>query len=148
MVGRSHHTTRRARVRSALMASGSALMASVGWRVDRWDDRDRIVLLHEYILSDQPDGSYEWEMRISSRVALLWSEGREGTCEIHADGVDETASEDVRVGRMHWSDFANVEAPGWRMLSSLPSCPNSHMRFPMSQELLARVQERAASTVE
>ena len=81
------------------------------------------MLLHEYILSDQPDGSYEWEMRISSRVALLWSEGREGTCEIHADGVDETASEDVRVGRMHWSDFANVEAPGWRMLSSLPVMP-------------------------
>ena len=31
--------------------------------------------------------------------------------------------------------FEDEAAPGWRMLSSLPSCPNPHMRFPMSSSL-------------
>ena len=31
--------------------------------------------------------------------------------------------------------FEHEAAPGWRMLSSLPSCPNPHMRFPMSSSL-------------
>ena len=111
--------------------------------MDRWDDRDRIVLLHEFILSAAPDGSYEWEMGICGRAACLWSEGREGEDNVHADGAWVTVPEKCREGRMLWTDFAMDEAPGWRMLSSLPSCPNSHMRFPMSRELLARVRERA-----
>ena len=106
----------------------------VGWLV-RWSDRDRIVLLHEYIVSTQPDGSYEWESRILDRAGDLWSEGREGS--------DLLCSE-RRVGRMSWVDFAHDEAPGWRMLSSLPSCPNPHMRFFMSRAMLERVQNHGA----
>ena len=61
----------------------------------------RIVLLHEYILSNPPDGSYEWEMGICCRAISLWSDGREGTADIHPDGVDETDSERVIEDRMN-----------------------------------------------
>ena len=103
-----------------------------GCHVDRWDDRDRIVLLHEYIVlaPQQPDGSHYWEERIVLRAADLYAEGRE--------------SWRGRPFRMDWRDFENDEAPGWRMLTSLPSCPNPHMRFPMSRAMLQRVQNHGA----
>ena len=107
------------------------------WR----QDRDRIVLLHEYILHSPPDGSFDWERGVCARVGRLWSDGRAGTCDTLMDGRG-TYSPCFQ-NRMGWRDFACEEAPGWRMLSSLPSCPNSHMRFPMSRELLARVRECA-----
>ena len=108
----------------------------VGWLV-RWSDRDRIVLLYEYIASNycQPDGSYEWESRVLYRAGDLWSEGREGS---------NWFNDERHAGGMNWADFAHDEAPGWRMLSSLPSCPNPHMRFRMSRAMLERVQNHGA----
>ena len=97
-----------------------------------WQDRDRIVLLYEYLLCLPPDGSYNWESGVTSRAVRLWSDGREGGCDIGGGYY-----------RMAWQDFVDDEAPGWRMLSSLPSCPNHHMRFPMSRALLDRVREHA-----
>ena len=41
----------------------------------------------------------------------------------------------VRRRLMTHQCFEDEAAPGWRMLSSLPSCPNPHMRFPMSSSL-------------
>jgi hypothetical protein len=47
---------------------------------DWWEDRDRIVLLHEAILEDPPDGSrYNWEKTVLYHVCDLWDEGAEGT---------------------------------------------------------------------
>ena len=59
------------------------------------------------------------------------------TSESESESERESESESDEV--MGWADFASEEAPGWRMLSSLPSCPNPHMRFPMSRELFRRV---------
>ena len=42
--------------------------------------------------------------------------------------------------RYGWHDFADDPAPGWRMLTSLPSCPNACMRFPMSHALRERIR--------
>ena len=103
-----------------------------------------LCLLHEYLLSDQPDGSFLWERCVCAHVMSLWSDGREGTARISAEFTDPD-SEVLATSRMDWSDFADDAAPGWRMLSSLPSCPNHHMRFPMSRALLAGVRERAAA---
>ena len=84
-------------------------------------DKDRIVLLHEYILDQPPDGSYEWEHDVCWRAMLLWDGGREGS---------------NMAGCCCWQDLADDEACGWRMLTSLPSCPNNHMRFPISENLM------------
>ena len=100
-----------------------------------WQDRDRIVLLHEYISYYAPDGTFAWEVDTCSFAILLWSDGREGSSELHPNGVGKTSDDDIVYDRMGWSDFANEPAPGWRMLTSLPSCPNPHMRFPMSRDL-------------
>ena len=116
----------------------SALTLSYG------QDRDRICLLHEYLLVDPPDGSFLWEGCVCARVMSLWSDGRTGTASITTEFTDPD-SHVAAVDRMGWSEFADDAAPGWRMLSSLPSCPNHHMRFPMSRALLAGVRERAAA---
>jgi len=106
-----------------------------------WDDRDRIVLLHMMLPLDEeyaePDGSYAWEMHACILAVALWSEGRSGTYCYR--GATPYWMQPTYAGVMGWADFASEEAPGWRMLSSLPSCPNPHMRFPMSRELLRRV---------
>ena len=102
------------------------------------------MLLHEFITSDPPDGSYDWEKCIACQACFLWSEGREGSTDLHEHGIGETNPRDVIECRMGWSDFAVEEAPGWRMLSSLPSCPNPHMRFPTSREMLRRIQNNGA----
>ena len=91
-----------------------------------WEDRDRIVLLHEYLLSNPADGSFGWELAVGLHAANLWSDGRTGTCED---------------GKMSWADFGLLPAPGWRMLTALPSCPNHHLRFPMQSAMLDRVRE-------
>ena len=109
---------------------------------DWWQDRDRIVLLHEYILHDPPDGSFDWERGVCARVGRLWSDGRAGTCDKVMDGDDPYSPRFEN--RMGWRDFACEEAPGWRMLSSLPSCPNPHMRFPTSRGMLWRIQNNGA----
>ena len=113
-----------------------------------WSDRDRIVLLHEFISHWQPDGSFEWESLVTHHAADLWSAGRPGSTTLHRHGcngqpkIDEQAK-DVAEGRMCWDEFQDLAAPGWRMLSSLPSCPNPHMRFPMSRDLLDAVRRGA-----
>ena len=117
-------------------------LASLAWpHCEWWQDRDRIVLLYEYLLSYVPDGSYEWERGVCEHAMSLWSDGRAGTASILAEFTDQN-SPMLAGGRMCWPDFADELAPGWRMLASLPSCPNHHMRFPMSRHLLARVRQR------
>ena len=74
------------------------------------------------------------------RAVCLWTDGRPGSSEVHPNGVGSTDAEDVIPDRMDWTEFADDAAPGWRMLSSLPSCPNPHMRFPMSRDLLDAVR--------
>ena len=114
-------------------------LASLAWpHCEWWQDRDRIVLLHEYLLYDVPDGSYDWERKVCSQAASLWSDGRAGTHSVR--GFRDPPTLVLVSHRMGWPEFADEPAPGWRMLSSLPSCPNRHMRFPMSRELLERVR--------
>ena len=48
----------------------------------------------------------------------------------------------VRRRLMTHQCFEDEAAPGWRMLSSLPSCPNPHMRFPMSSKLARDCEPR------
>ena len=55
----------------------------------------------------------------------------------------------VRRRLMTHQCFEDEAAPGWRMLSSLPSCPNPHMRFPMSsslREIVSRGGEQPPSS--
>ena len=86
----------------------------VGVHKDWWEDRDRIVLLDRMMLSDYPpDGSLHWECDICHYAQDLWGE----------DYV-------VPKSGSPWRFFRFVRAPGWRMLTSLSTCPNHHMRFP------------------
>ena len=92
--------------------------------------------MYEYISTmDSPDGSFDWERGVCARAVELWSEGREGSATLTEDRRD--SSSQRWENRMGWNEFGRDEAPGWRLLSSLPSCPNHHMRFPMSRHLLA-----------
>ena len=94
-----------------------------------WYDRDRIVLLHEHLTTSEPaDGSFDWEKAVCNHVMALWSDGRTGTGTITGSDHHQDQSRVLADARMCWADFADDEAPGWRMLSSLPSCPNTHMR--------------------
>jgi len=128
----SHREAQLSRLRGHGRPPTAAELAHLRWpHSSWWDDRDRIVLLHECILHFPPDGSYQWERELLVRVCCLWSDGREGSV------IDKPFK-----GRMHWLEFEGDLAPGWRMLSSLTSCPNPHMRFPMSRDLLRRVADR------
>jgi len=128
----SHREAQLSRLRGHGRPPTTAELAHLRWpHSGWWDDRDRIVLLHEYILHFPPDGSFQWERELLRQVCCLWSDGREGSV------IDKPFK-----GRMHWLEFEGDLAPGWRMLSSLTSCPNPHMRFPMSRDLLRRVADR------
>ena len=120
--------------------------ASLPWpHCNWWQDRDRIVLMTEYLDFAPPDGSFEWERCVCHHAMSLWSDGRAGSSHIERQPDAETCM--VAHNRMGWSDFCHDEAPGWRMLSSLPSCPNPHMRFPMSRDLYRRVREGESACV-
>ena len=110
----------RVRMQAALQGHGrppssEELADFTGLHQEWWADRDRIVLLAQYIADFPPDGSYHWELCVCLHALDLWCEGREGEAEN---------------GSMMWREFAHVRAPGWRMLTSHSSCPNHNMRFP------------------
>ena len=132
----SHREAQLSRLRGHGRPPTAAELAHLRWpHSGWWDDRDRIVLLHEYMLHSPPDGSFQWEHELLRQVCCLWSEGR-------APCSRRRAGDKALAGRMHWLDFADDEAPGWRMLGSLPSCPNAHMSFPLSRDLLQRIADR------
>ena len=82
-----------------------------------WNDRDRIVLLHEFVQAWPPMGHHNWEFWVMSRAMCLWNAFRNsGTC-----------------ARL-WED---IPAPGYRMLTSFPCCPR-YLRPLMSPALLER----------
>jgi len=92
------------------------------------------VLLHEFVqdAENQPDGSYIWELLLLVRVCQLWS-----------TRVDEHGSV-VSESREELWEFGKDPAPGWRMLSSLPSCSNHHWHMPMHPVLREEQQRRVA----
>ena len=77
-----------------------------------------------------PDGSYTWELNLLNRVVRLWS--------TRADEQGEVVDSE----RDCVTEFGDDPAPGWRLLSSLPSCPNHHWRFPMYPSLLEEQRRR------
>jgi hypothetical protein len=100
-----------------------------------WEDRDRIVLLCEFIRymdTVPPPGGWQndvptrqnggWLEQVEGRAARLWY-GRQ---------VDD----DWFGIADHWGSPSAICA-GYRYLTSLPSCPQS-MRLPMHPELFAR----------
>ncbi|EOD40900.1 hypothetical protein EMIHUDRAFT_454126 [Emiliania huxleyi CCMP1516] len=135
-----------------------------------WHDRDRIVLLYMHMLDNPPDGSFLWEARVCEQVHALWAEAEamreEGMRMAFVDGAL-PGGEDIPgaafvVGRavtaprrlMTHQCFEDEAAPGWRMLSSLPSCPNPHMRFPIesgseeARRMTRMIRIRIAKNVE
>ena len=101
----------------------------VGIPRDWWEDRDRIVLLDRMMLGDPPDGSLWWESHMCDLAMDLWGEDFEVPLHSAAEvePFDEVPS---RCGRRCWRLFWSIRAPGWRMLTSLSTCPNHYMRFP------------------
>ena len=131
-----------------------------------WNDRDRIVLLYEHILDleDQPDGSFEWERAVADQALSLWSdlktipeehlptgplpidpETGEVSLSVWSTLFEEQKAKQRELARKVWPELADNIAPGWRMLTSLPSCPNAHLRFPMSPAMLRRVRANACA---
>ena len=99
---------------------GEPVDASLPWpQRFWWRDRDRIVLLHEYLEAWPPMGHTSWEECIKGRVALLWGTVREGV-------------------KDEWEDLHDLEMCGYRYLAALASCPRS-LRPGMSQSLLESV---------
>ena len=90
-------------------------------------DKDSIVLLYEYMLEFPPDGIFEWEWAVCRVVMILW-DPMTGSGQGLTDGW------------FVWEGCKDEEAPGWRMLTSLPSCPNHHMRFPTSPRMLEHIR--------
>ena len=80
-----------------------------------WRDRDRIVLLHEFLEAWPPMGHKAWEESIRERVEGLWELGLWG-----------------------YDDFNNNEMPGYRYLAASPNCPR-YLRPTMSESLLEKV---------
>ena len=80
-------------------------LAPLVWPLCRWwEDRDRIVLMYEYISTmDSPDGSFDWERGVCSRAVELWSEGREGSATLTEDRRD--SSSQRWENRMGWNEF-------------------------------------------
>ena len=95
-----------------------------------WSDRDRIVLLHEFLLSEPPDGSYDWEEDVLVHTYKLWSaDGFE-----ESDGYIDFGYAKAVTSHDHpwltWDNFKYLPAAGWRYVSSFRSCPNPHLRYP------------------
>ena len=97
---------------------------------DWWSDRDRIVLLHEFIQAWPPMGHLSWEFHVMERAATLWNITGEDTTD------PETYVYPHAVRRVHWEDYI---APGFRLLVSFPCCPRS-LRVPLSRSLWLGVQ--------
>ena len=96
-----------------------------------WSDRDRIVLLHEFILLFPPDGSYWWEEYVLRKARHLWSSHFKADSDGTVD-LGHCKASGYRPGA-EWvtaKDLKYLPAPGWRWISSFGSCPNPHMRFP------------------
>jgi len=104
-----------------------------------WNDRDRIVLLHEYVGSWPPMGHTYWELHLHYRAMTLWNVWDHSQAQrtfditLRKDKV-EAIPQGVDAGTKLWKD---VPAPGYRMLTSFPCCPRS-LRPLMSPALLAR----------
>ena len=112
-----------------------------------WSDRDRIVLLHEFLLAEPPDGSYRWEEDVLAHSWHLWADyltdGKSYSDELdlQSESDDEGEMPEIDLGHckvvsskgglLAWpSGFKYLPAPGWRLLSSMTSCPNPYLRYP------------------
>ena len=127
-------------------------LAALPWpQREWWSDRDRIVLLHEYVGSWPPMGHHFWEKEVLQRALTLWNvwdhsidlsgcsiEGKGAYGPLGKGAYDLTGMRgygvEVRAGVKLWKD---VPAPGYRMLTSFPCCPR-FLRPLMSPALLAR----------
>jgi len=100
-----------------------------------WEDRDRIVLLCEFIRymdTIPPPGG--WQNDVPTRQDGGWLEQVEGHAGRLWNGT-QVGGDSVRADD-HWGSPRAICA-GYRYLTSLPSCPQS-MRLPMHLELFAR----------
>ena len=73
-------------------------------------DKDRIVLLHEYILEFPADGTFEWEWTVCLLARILWDpmNGSGNGQNLDTDGQDN--------GLYTWDDYKDEEAPGRALL--------------------------------
>jgi len=83
-----------------------------------WQDRDRIVLLHEYLEVWPPMGHRLWEDTVFERACVLWQVAKERDSLHCMQG-----------------DWQRVPAPGYRLLASFPCCPRS-LRIPIDKSML------------
>ena len=101
----------------------STELAALPWpQREWWKDRDRIVLLHEFVEAWPPMGHFMWETDVAERAQILW-----GAC----SGEGRFAN-----GSLSKIGWESVEAPGMRMLASFPCCPR-FLRPPMGGQLFA-----------
>ena len=110
------------------------------------------------------DGSFEWERAVADQALSLWSdiktvpeehlptgplpidpETGEVSLSVWSTLFDGQKAKQRELARKVWPELADNIAPGWRMLTSLPSCPNAHLRFPMSPAMLRRVRANACA---
>ena len=106
---------------------GEAFDATLPWpQCFWWRDRDRIVLLHEFLEVWPPMGHQGWEESIRDRVVLLWGK------KFLWDGAD-------------MSDFRDDEMCGYRYLAALRSCPR-YLRPGMSASLLEKVRQHVCQS--
>ena len=108
-----------------------------------WSDRDRIALLHEFLLAEPPDGSYRWEEKVLLHSWTLWSSYLDDGVSLNGFYIRSESDDEGEIdlghckvassqgGLLAWpSGYKYLPAPGWRLLSSMASCPNPWMRYP------------------
>ena len=78
-----------------------------------WEDRDRIVLLHEFIEAWPPMGHRVWEQHVLERAVILWQ----------LDFMIDSEEEDAEPDLLEKSLWDGQLAPGYRLLTSFPCCP-------------------------
>ena len=106
---------------------GEAFDATLPWpQCFWWRDRDRIVLLHEFLEVWPPMGHQGWEESIRDRVCLLW--GKKFLWD-----------------NAHMSNFRDDEMCGYRYLAALRSCPR-YLRPGMSASLLEKVRQHVCQS--